>query len=165
MTEKIGSQLEALDVHNKALAIRRELLNLSVDDAESKLDASRSLIAVGVQAEATSDTDKALGGFPKCREMFRSLTEANPTIPQHRLNLANTDTSTADAFRVLGNLDEARLGYLGAIEIEEGLRTANPTITLSQNSLAATVEETWPGESRCRRSARSRRRLAACLGA
>ena len=43
LTEKIGSKTEALVVHRKALAVRRELASAAGADVETKLDAARSL--------------------------------------------------------------------------------------------------------------------------
>ena len=63
LTGKIGSRPEALAVHRKALAIRRELAAGAGADVEARLDVGRSLGAVGLLLYVTGDMEGALRAF------------------------------------------------------------------------------------------------------
>src|SRR5262249_38734503 len=60
LTDKIGSKPEALAVHGKALAVRRELAAAAGADIETRLDVARSLRAVGAMRYYTGDPTGAL---------------------------------------------------------------------------------------------------------
>ena len=55
LTDKIGDKKEALAVHRKALALRRELAAAEGADVETRLDVARSLNEVGELLGATGD--------------------------------------------------------------------------------------------------------------
>src|SRR5258708_2484483 len=55
LTEKIGSQRDALGVYRQALAVRRELAAEAGADSEIRLDVARSLLALGLLQQRTGD--------------------------------------------------------------------------------------------------------------
>ncbi len=55
LTGEIGNDAEALDVHRKALDVRRELAGRPVSGDAAVLDVVRSLYAVGLKQHATGD--------------------------------------------------------------------------------------------------------------
>ena len=67
LTDTIGQKPEALRVHRKALAIRRELAVDPGAGIASKLDVARSLLAIGDLCEQTGDTSGALAAFEEAR--------------------------------------------------------------------------------------------------
>jgi hypothetical protein len=60
LTDKIGDKKEALAVHRKALALRRELAAAEGADVETRLDVARSLEKVGLLLSMTGDNAGAL---------------------------------------------------------------------------------------------------------
>ena len=75
LTDKIGIKPEALAVHRKALAIRRELASAADADSSAKLDLARSLIATGYLAEATGDNAGALSAYEEARALAGPLAD------------------------------------------------------------------------------------------
>ena len=74
LTERIGILPEALAVHRKALAIRRELADPGGADDRPGLELARSLNATGLLAEATGDYGGALSAYEEARSLARPLT-------------------------------------------------------------------------------------------
>lgn len=55
LTEQIGNKPEALALHRKALALRRELAAEPDADPGAKLDLARSLIAIGLLIQSNME--------------------------------------------------------------------------------------------------------------
>ena len=99
LTKKIGSQQEALAVHRKGLAVRRDLA--ANGDVEARLDVARSLRAVGMLLSAMGDTPGALDAHEEQRQIVENLEAESPidavrfVLAQSHINigfvLANTD--------------------------------------------------------------------------
>ena len=80
LTGKIGNKPEALAVHLKALAVRRELAaeagagpTAQPGWREARLDVARSLIATGQLREETGDTPGALASYEEARALAEGL--------------------------------------------------------------------------------------------
>src|SRR5215471_7024358 len=77
LTDKIGDKKEALAVHRKALALRRELAAAEGADGEARLDVARSLAMVGKLlrqlSSGTPDFTGALASFEEQRELAERL--------------------------------------------------------------------------------------------
>ena len=90
LTDKIGIKPEALAVHHKALAIRRELAVGLDADVGPRLDLARSLIAAGLLSEATGDSVGALSAFEEAPRSGRSAGQRpgrhrrGPGCPRHQ---------------------------------------------------------------------------------
>src|SRR5262249_2636297 len=63
LTDKIGTKSEALAVHRKALAVRRDLAAVDGADVETRLDVARSLRAEGILLYYTGDPAGGLRGW------------------------------------------------------------------------------------------------------
>jgi len=78
LTGKIGSQPEALAIHRKALAIRRELASPTGTDVETRLDVARSLGAVGLLLYETGDVEGGMRAlYGATRRSRRTLVGAS----------------------------------------------------------------------------------------
>ena len=80
LTGKIGNKPEALAVHLKALAVRRELAaeagagpTAQPGWREARLDVARSLIATGLLREAMGDTPRAMASYEEARALAEGL--------------------------------------------------------------------------------------------
>ncbi len=78
LTGKIGSKKEALAVHRKVLAMRRELAAAGAD-VETRLNVARSLNAVGLLWYALGDWKAALNTFAVQLDVAEELEAESPT--------------------------------------------------------------------------------------
>ena len=77
LTGKIGNMKEALAVHRKALALRRELAAEPGADVETRLAVARSLHPTGELLRTTGEPATALAAFQEERDLASTLlTEA-----------------------------------------------------------------------------------------
>jgi serine/threonine protein kinase/tetratricopeptide (TPR) repeat protein len=79
LTDKIGDRKQALAVHRKSLALRRELAAAGRADVETRLDVARSLLAVGLLLWKTGDTAEALSAFQEQCDLAAALEAESPT--------------------------------------------------------------------------------------
>lgn len=79
LTYKIGSTTEAVSIHRKALAIRRELAAVAGADLETRLDVATSLGRLGWLLNHNGDYAGALSAFEEQRALAEQLATENPT--------------------------------------------------------------------------------------
>jgi serine/threonine protein kinase/tetratricopeptide (TPR) repeat protein len=134
LTEKIGAKPEALAVHQKALAVRRELADAADADAETRLDVARSLLAVGGLLCATGDKTGALAAFREGRNLAEQLDGQNST-DAIRAVLANGHSLVGLVFWETGKPTEALEAHEEARIIRMKLADAHPADTQFQRDL------------------------------
>ncbi len=88
LTSKIGTSAEALAVHRKGLAVRRELAERPGADGEAVLDVVRSLLAEGVSLKLTGDDPGALASYKEALERAEGLVAAGRGADEARFELA-----------------------------------------------------------------------------
>jgi serine/threonine-protein kinase len=129
LTDKIGSKPEALAVHHKALAVRRELADAPKGDAEAQGDVARSLLAVGWLQHRTGDTPGALESYEEARRLAEGLmtnvSEGDPF--QAVLGLAFERIGRL--FQETGKPSEALASFEQQIAIRQRLADAHPDVT------------------------------------
>jgi serine/threonine-protein kinase len=136
LTEQIGIKPEALAVHRKALAIRRELAALPEAADEARLDVARSLISVGLLADATGETDAALSAYEESRDLAgrlavdRGATDASSTV------LSASHRQIGRLLSRIGRPAEALASYREALAIRRKLADDKPTDVWSRRNLA-----------------------------
>jgi tetratricopeptide (TPR) repeat protein len=79
LTARIGDKKEALAVHRKGLALRRELAAVAGADVETRLDVARSLISVGWLLGNTGDLAEAISALQEARDLAAALEAESPT--------------------------------------------------------------------------------------
>lgn len=135
VTERIGSKQEALVVHRKALAVRRELAAVAALDAQKQLDVARSLRDVGILLWETGDPPGALAAFEESRNLAEQLGPASST-DDVRVVLAQSQHGIGI---LLGKTGKPAAG-LSACEqgrrIRQELADANPEVAQFQTDLA-----------------------------
>jgi serine/threonine protein kinase/tetratricopeptide (TPR) repeat protein len=136
LTEKIGSQPEALAVHRKALALRRELAAAAGADVETRLDVARSLRMVGRLLDAMDDKAGALAAWEEQRELSERLAEEDPSNAV-RAVLASSYNSIGYAVSQTAKPAEALASVEKALAIRQTLADANPSVTNFQRDLAS----------------------------
>jgi tetratricopeptide (TPR) repeat protein len=137
LTEKIGSQAEALAVHRKALAVRRELAAQPGADVETRLDVARSLRMVGRLLDATGDQAEALAVHEEQRDIAAALERESPTDAV-RAVLAMSHNNIGILLARTAKPGEALAAYETARDIQQKLAEANPADTQLQSDLAET---------------------------
>jgi tetratricopeptide (TPR) repeat protein len=135
LTEKIGSQKEALQVHRQALAIRRELAATPGADTEAGLDLARSLRMVGRVQSATSDNVGALAMYEEARRVAEGLVADDPSDAA-RAALAQSHHNIGMVLERINRPQAALAAYREALALRQKLADANPAVTQFQSDLA-----------------------------
>src|SRR5262249_9117702 len=81
LTDRIGDQKQALELHRKALAVRRELAAAAGADGVSRLEVARSLRGVGILLYYTGDRTGALRAWEEQRDIATALEAESATDP------------------------------------------------------------------------------------
>jgi serine/threonine-protein kinase len=122
LTEKIGSNTDALSVRRKALAVRRDLAADTKADIPTRVEVARSLIAVGWLERLTGDMAGALASY---EEALR-LTPATGADEQLQGVLALIYQQMGRVLEYTGRTAEAQELYERALAIRQKLADANP---------------------------------------
>jgi tetratricopeptide (TPR) repeat protein len=136
LTDKVGSKPEALAVHRKALALRRELAAAEGADVETRLDVARSLNNVGELLKATGDFAGALAALQEQRDLAQRLEAEHPSDAV-RSALAQSYHSIGRLFWETGEPGEALVPHRKALAIRQKLADANPAVTQFPCDVAA----------------------------
>src|SRR5262249_16274683 len=118
---------EALAVHHKALAVRRDLAADPGANAETKADVARSLLAVGALLQDTGHLDQAMQALERARSLSEGLAELNPQSDSIRGVPAYCFYRIGLAVYLSGKSTEALTAYERAQTIFQKLTDANPT--------------------------------------
>jgi tetratricopeptide (TPR) repeat protein len=106
ITAQVGSRTEALAVHQKALAIRRELAAAADADVETRLDVARSVGSVGAILFFSGDAEAALACFMEQQSVAAALDAQSPSKAA-QVVLAKGSTNAAGALQFLEKPNEA----------------------------------------------------------
>jgi serine/threonine protein kinase/tetratricopeptide (TPR) repeat protein len=135
LTNKIGDRKEALAVHHKALALRRELAAAESSDVETRLDVARSLREVGSLLVSTGDMAGALLAFQQQRDLTAALEAESPTDAV-RTHLGSAHNGIGVVLSMTGKVAEALKETEKAVAILQQLAESNPAVTTFQSDLA-----------------------------
>jgi eukaryotic-like serine/threonine-protein kinase len=135
LTGNIGSKTDALAVHRKALAVRRELAAAAGADVETRLDVARSLGAVGLLLLLTGDADGALGCYAEQQAVAAALTAESPTEAVQAV-MGRSFSDTSFALLQVGKAEDALAASGKAVAILQELVAANPGATKVHSDLA-----------------------------
>jgi serine/threonine-protein kinase len=140
LTRKIGSAQEALAVHRKALAIRRELATESGANLETRLNLARSLRLMGVTLYRTGDSAGALSSCEEALDLAQTLEVDHPTN-EVRSVLADIRSYTGTLLSVIGKPVEALAVHQKSLAIREKLAATEPADTGYQLELSWTYND------------------------
>jgi tetratricopeptide (TPR) repeat protein len=138
LTEKIGSKPEALAVHRKALAVRRELAAATGADVATWVDVARSLLAVGWIQQRTGDMSGALSSYEESLRLVDRLM-ANGSAGDHPRavqGLAHERIARLYSYFDTAKQVEALSAYRQSIAVRQKLAEANPSSAQYQRDLA-----------------------------
>ncbi len=128
LTGKIGSIPEALAMHRKVLAIRRELAAVRGADVETRLNVARSLSALGSLLQRAGDTKEALSAVRDQRGLVAALEAESPT----------------DAVRAQAAFGHERLGYIVGEQARLQQSTESPAAALESFREALAISQKLP---------------------
>jgi tetratricopeptide (TPR) repeat protein len=140
LTGKIGSRPEALAIHCKALAIRRELAAAPGADVGTRLDVVHSLGKIGVASERMSDYAGALVAYQEGGDLAERLAAEQPTDAV-RFVLAQSYDKIGWVLRVTGKPTDALEAHGKVLAIVQELADANPANTEFQFLLVLTHDD------------------------
>ena len=136
LTEKIGVKPEALAVHRKALAIRRELAAGPGADVGLRLELARSLLAAGMLAQATGDNAGALAACEEARGLADPLAVGPAATHAARDALGTSHLRIGNVLKGMGKTTEAMESYRRALAIRRALAEDDPGVNGYRTSLA-----------------------------
>jgi tetratricopeptide (TPR) repeat protein len=135
LTDKIGTKPEALALHRKALAARRELAAAAGADVETRLDVARSLRAEGILLYYTGDPAGALKAWEEQREIATAL-EATSATDSVRAILARSHNTIGVLLMETGKPSEALAAFQKALAIQQKLADAKPAVAGYRSDVA-----------------------------
>ncbi len=130
LTGDIGSIPEALAMHRKVLAIRRELAAVKGAEVETRLNVARSLLALGSLLHRSGDNNEALSAVREQRGLVAALEAESPTYAVR--------AQAADGHELLGRI-ESRESPAVALE------SFRKALAISQK-LPETGQDDLPGQ-------------------
>jgi eukaryotic-like serine/threonine-protein kinase len=136
LTATIGNKPEALAVHRKALATRRELAAGPNADASSVLDVTQSLLAMGRLSEDTGDTAGARSAYEEAKHLAETLIASNTGLADAQATLAASHDGIGSAKRKSNDTAGSLLSFREGLQILEKLADANPAANQFQRDLA-----------------------------
>jgi eukaryotic-like serine/threonine-protein kinase len=136
LTNQISSKPEALAVHRKALAVRRELAGAPAADAATRADVASSLLAVAQLQQAIGDTGGSLASHEEARALAEGLAATTSGANPLRALLALSHYRLSELLWQTGKLAESRAAIEQAIAIYQNLVEADPSVSQFAASLA-----------------------------
>jgi tetratricopeptide (TPR) repeat protein len=138
LTDKIGEMKEALAVHRKALALRRDLAagRGAPGNVETRLDVARSLWAEGVLLYHMHDPTGAQRAIEEQRDIATALEAQSPTDAVRSV-LAYSHNSFGVVLNSTGKSVEALTAHQKSLAIRQKLADANPSVTEFQVALSS----------------------------
>jgi serine/threonine protein kinase/tetratricopeptide (TPR) repeat protein len=135
LIRQIGDPKEALAVHRKALALRRELAAAEGADVETRLDVARSLRAESILLYHTGDPTGTLAAVEDQKQVVEQLETEHPN-DEILSALAQSDLTCGYMLFLLGNSESALKAYQRALAIRQQLADAKPSVAEYQSDLA-----------------------------
>jgi serine/threonine-protein kinase len=126
LTDKIGSVLEALATHRKALEVRRALAREATSDSDTKADVGRSLIAIGGLLGKVGRYEEALASYEEAHSVLRGLAGPGPGRDVILGDLARGRYRAGWLLYQSGRIHEAMAAFEEARAIEAELAAAHP---------------------------------------
>jgi eukaryotic-like serine/threonine-protein kinase len=135
LTMEIGSPPEAIELQQKALALRRELAVGSGSDELSATELMKSLQLVGSLQRQKGETANARKTLEEARTIGDGLMNASDS-PDLRASVAQTTYVLASVFNQMGEASKAEDAYNRTIEILERLTKDQPAVNNYWGKLA-----------------------------
>jgi tetratricopeptide (TPR) repeat protein len=126
LTGSIGSNQDALAMHQRVLKDREALALAHGSDARARVDVARSLLAVGHLLETIGKTDEALRAYERARAVAAELSVDAATAQPARVALASADYKVGWLLNRIGKPDESLAALTRARDLQAALVLADP---------------------------------------
>ena len=136
LTAEIGNKPEALAVHRKALATRRESTSGPDANAQSVLDLVQSLLSVGRLLDETGETPAARSAYGEAQTLAADLAPSSTESDKAQAALAACEEGIGNIERKTGDTVHALLSLRRGLAILETVASTGPAATELQRSLA-----------------------------
>jgi serine/threonine-protein kinase len=138
ITADIGSPLNAIDLHEQALAIFVRQADAH-PGAEERSDLAACYHHLGRLYRDTDQTDKAEEAYGKALTLWDQLAREQPGEDRYRAELARSRNGLGNVFQKTRRLDRAADCYDQALEARRELFAKHRTVTEYQRDLAVTL--------------------------
>ena len=136
LTAKIGDRIAAREIHQKGLAVRRELASSQAADGLAHGDVATSLHATGSLFDETGDKTAALAHFEEARDVLLGLPSSGQGAERRRAKLGTVFLRIGGVHASTGNAKAAMSAYGRSVETLTRMAERNPTDTDVQSRLA-----------------------------
>ncbi len=136
LLDETGDTAGARANYEKALAIRRLLVDGNPGDENFQRDLAAAHNSIGRLDAKTGDPSGAISAYRKALPIQRKLADAHRGVTDYQLDLAWTQMSIGIVLSETGDSVGARTAYDEALIIRQRLAKENPTVTAFQDQLA-----------------------------
>ena len=136
LSAKIGDRPAALNIHQKGLAVRRELDSGSAATIEARANVARSLFEVGALLLSTGKSAEALAHFEEARDLLEKLPGSGEGSNERRGLLGKSYMRIGYVLAGTGKTPEGMLAYQRAIEVLTKLKQENSATPVDLGNLA-----------------------------
>jgi serine/threonine-protein kinase len=138
LTDSIGSKTDALELHGRGLAIRRELARETPADPDAQAEVGRCLLSVGSVQSRIGRADDALASYDEARTRLAGAHRLARRMHDFRPELARCDYMAGELLAAIGRADEALGRYRNAQSIRQAMERDGLTGTPSRGAMAET---------------------------
>jgi serine/threonine-protein kinase len=135
LTRRVSTNPEAMTIEQKALAVWRDLAAEAGSDSEAKLGVARALRSIGALNEEAGDVEAALSAYRQSREQVDELINSGAGSDKAQSLLGLIHYSIASILHKTGRLAEANDAYKRALEVQQPLADANPSVVAYQKAV------------------------------
>jgi tetratricopeptide (TPR) repeat protein len=126
LTDSIGSNQDALAMHQRVLKDREALASAHRSDARARVDVARSLLAVGHLLEKIGKTGDALRAYERARSATAQQSGDAETAKPARVALASAEYRVGWLLDRIGKPDEGLAALTRARDLQAALVLADP---------------------------------------
>jgi serine/threonine protein kinase len=132
----MGRHAEAMAAHEKAVAIGEQMVSESPDDDDYANLLGLAYNSLGFRLNVAKQHERALTCYERGRELFKLISDRNPTLPGMLSSMAWEDLMIGATLGYLGRDAEALKHTRAAVAIQEKLAAEHPTERWTKIGLA-----------------------------
>jgi serine/threonine-protein kinase len=134
--ERTGKPAEALEAHEKALAIQQKLVEANPAVLRYRQELAKNHLNIGVVLEHMSKPAEALAAYEKALAIHKKVADADPSSTQYQADVARCHHFIGTELYQQGKPAEALAAYEKGRAIREKLAGANAAVIQFQQELA-----------------------------
>lgn len=127
VTEKVGSQPDALESYRRALELYRTLNRKNPADLEFRRGLAHAHHDVGRMQRMLGRPRDALAAYEAARELFKAMADSRPGDAPLLRDLADANNNIGNILGEIGRPEEALAAYKEVLRLRKELADADPT--------------------------------------